>query len=68
MDHGPVDWHDLATHHDVALDSRLRQELIRRGVYTFPLAMKQYSISAAHTEADIDATLTAFGESLEAVC
>lgn len=65
MDHAPVDWHDLAANHDFVLDNELRQLLIERGIYCFPLAVKQWSISAAHTEADIDATAAAFAESLE---
>jgi glutamate-1-semialdehyde 2,1-aminomutase len=56
MDHAPRDWHDLAAHNDGARDVAMRQWLIERGVYTFPLAAKQWSISAAHTEADIDET------------
>lgn len=56
MDHAPRDWHDLAAHNDGAKDVAMRQWLIERGVYTFPLAAKQWSISAAHTEADIDET------------
>jgi len=57
MDHRPKDWHDLAEHHAFAADDRMRAALIERGVYPFPLATKQWSISAAHTEADIDTTL-----------
>jgi len=57
MDHVPVDWHDLASHHDFTLDLRYRRALVERGVYHFPIACKQGSISAAHTDADIDATL-----------
>ncbi len=67
MDHAPVDWHDLASHHDAALDEKLRRELIERGIYWFPLQTKQCSISAAHSEADIDRTVAAFGESLKTV-
>ena len=44
MDHPPVDWHDLASHHDFELDARFRQELIERGIYVFPLAAKQWPI------------------------
>jgi glutamate-1-semialdehyde 2,1-aminomutase len=69
MDHAPVDWHDLASHHDFALDSRMRLEMIDRGVYYFPTATKQCSISAAHLEKDIDETLDALRGALEkAVC
>lgn len=57
MDHCPKDWHDLAENHAFAVDDRMRVELIGRGVYPFPLATKQWSISAAHTEDDIDVTL-----------
>ncbi|MGH9632099.1 MAG: aspartate aminotransferase family protein, partial [Bryobacteraceae bacterium] len=57
MDHAPVDWHDLAAHHDFAFDTALRAELIEGGAYFFPLATKQCSISAAHTTADIDETV-----------
>ena len=57
MDHCPRDWHDLAEHHLFDLDNRMRRALIDRGIYPFPVATKQWSISAAHTEADIDLTL-----------
>jgi glutamate-1-semialdehyde 2,1-aminomutase len=57
MDHHSRDWHDLAANHDFALDQKLRLALIRRGVYFFPLAVKQCSISAAHTEADVEFTV-----------
>ena len=66
MDHGPRDWHDLATHHDFARDTAMRKELIPRGVYFFPLATKQCSISAAHSEADIEATVQALEQALAA--
>jgi glutamate-1-semialdehyde 2,1-aminomutase len=64
-DHAPVDWHGLAASHDFALDEQMRQQAIARGVYIFPLATKQCSISAAHTSADIDFTLSALRSSLE---
>ena len=57
MDHCPIDWHDLARHHRFEEDERMRRDLIERGVYYFPLATKQCSISFAHTREDIDATL-----------
>jgi len=58
MDHLPEDWHDLAEHHQFEADGRLRQGLIENGIYPFPLAAKQWSISAAHTAEDIDTTLS----------
>jgi glutamate-1-semialdehyde 2,1-aminomutase len=57
MDHCPKDWHDLAAHHDSALDQKLRLALISHGVYFFPAAVKQCSISFAHSEGDIEFTL-----------
>ncbi len=65
MDHRPVDWHDLAANHDFRLDEAMRRELIEQGIYVFPLATKQWSISAAHTPADIEATVEAVGGVLE---
>ena len=65
MPHQPRDWHDLATNHDFAADLRLRRALIDSGVYVFPLAAKQWSISAAHTAEDIEQTLDVFARNLE---
>lgn len=59
MDHVPVDWHDVLVHHDFNFDLRLRQALIEEGIYHFPLATKQSSVSAAHTDEDIERTLKA---------
>jgi glutamate-1-semialdehyde 2,1-aminomutase len=66
MESEPVDWHDLASRHDFPLDDRFRRDLIGRGVYFFPLATKQCSISAAHSAADIDQTLEAIEPALAA--
>jgi glutamate-1-semialdehyde 2,1-aminomutase len=65
MDHEPKDWHDLASHHNPAADEQLRQELIERGIYVFPLANKQWSISAAHSKDDLVTTIHALKEILE---
>ncbi|AMV39054.1 aspartate aminotransferase family protein [Planctomyces sp. SH-PL62] len=59
MDHAPRDWRDLASNHDMERDLRYRKALIARGVYHFPLPTKQGSLSAAHSEADVDSTLEA---------
>jgi glutamate-1-semialdehyde 2,1-aminomutase len=64
MDHVPVDWHDLAAHHDFALDLRYRRALLARGVLHFPLACKQGSISAAHTDEDLSFSLEATRDAL----
>jgi glutamate-1-semialdehyde 2,1-aminomutase len=57
MDHCPRDWHDLASHHNFSCDEQLRGRLIKVGVYFFPVAAKQCSISFAHAEEDIGVTL-----------
>jgi glutamate-1-semialdehyde 2,1-aminomutase len=57
MDHCPNDWHDLAGHHDFNSDQELRRKLINCGIYFFPVATKQCSISFAHTREDIEVTL-----------
>ena len=67
MDHAPVDWHDLAAHHDFELDNAFRREMIQAGVYFFPLATKQCSISTAHTAEDIERTVQAVGATLKSM-
>jgi glutamate-1-semialdehyde 2,1-aminomutase len=64
MDHCPVDWHDLATHHDAKSDTEFRRRLVEHGIYVFPLSTKQWSISAAHCVADIEETLKQIEEAL----
>jgi glutamate-1-semialdehyde 2,1-aminomutase len=57
MDHAPRNWLDVVQHNNMDLDRRYRAGLIARGVFHFPVAAKQGSISFAHTQADIDETL-----------
>lgn len=64
MDHAPVDWHDLAANHNYELDTAIRLALLNEGVFFFPLATKQCSISAAHTDEDIEFTTQAIGRAL----
>ena len=59
MHHLPRDYHDLAEHHDFERDLALRRSMIDAGVYFFPVATKQCSISAAHNSNDITATIEA---------
>ncbi len=59
MDHAPTNWWELITNHDSAFDLAYRRGLIARGIYHFPVASKQGSISFAHSKDDIDATLDA---------
>ncbi len=57
MDHQPVDFHDIAMHHDFAFDKQYRHRLIEKGIFNFPLPIKQGSISFAHSIEDIEKTL-----------
>ena len=66
MDHEPRDWHDLAAHHDFDRDLAMRRAMIGAGVYFFPVATKQCSISAAHSAEDISLTLEALDGALGA--
>jgi glutamate-1-semialdehyde 2,1-aminomutase len=67
MTHRPIDWHDLAQHHDFQFDTKIRRELIDSGIYVFPLAVKQWSLSAAHTEHDVDLTVQRVADALKAI-
>ena len=64
MDHEPRDWHDLAEHHDFSSDAAMRRRMIEDGVYFFPVATKQCSISYAHSENDIAYTLEIMDKAL----
>jgi glutamate-1-semialdehyde 2,1-aminomutase len=64
MDHAPMDWHDIASHHDFDADLAMRRAMIDRGVFFFPLATKQCSISAAHTEEMIGETMLQLSQAL----
>ena len=66
-DHAPVDWWDLLHSHNFEFDLRFRRALIDRGIYYFPVAAKQGSISFAHTTDDIDATLDAMNHVLRSL-
>ncbi|MEK6398566.1 MAG: aminotransferase class III-fold pyridoxal phosphate-dependent enzyme, partial [Terriglobus sp.] len=64
MDHLPMDWYDLASHHNFDMDQRVRQQMIADGVYVFPIAVKQWSISAAHTQHELERAVEAFEAAL----
>jgi glutamate-1-semialdehyde 2,1-aminomutase len=64
-DHAPVDWWDILHSHNFALDVQYRRALIERGIYNFPVAAKQGSISFAHTTEDIDITIEALASALK---
>ena len=57
MDHPPVDFHDILKNHDFNFDKAYRLKLIDKGIFNFPLPIKQGSISFAHTAKDIEETL-----------
>lgn len=60
----PGDWWEVLENHDAAFDTRYRRALIERGIYHFPVIVKQGSISFSHSEADIDKTLEATDSAL----
>jgi glutamate-1-semialdehyde 2,1-aminomutase len=64
MAQAPRNWWELVTEHDFDFDGRLRRALVARGVYYFPNPIKQGSVSFAHSDDDIDATLDAFDDAL----
>jgi glutamate-1-semialdehyde 2,1-aminomutase len=68
MDHAPVDFHDIANHHDFAFDKQYRLQLIENGIFNFPLPIKQGSISFAHTIQDIEETLEKTDMVLQKLC
>lgn len=57
MDHAPVSWQDIAVHNDNERDLAYRRAMIEAGIFHFPVATKQSSISLAHTDVDIDETV-----------
>ena len=63
----PRDLHDIILHHDFKRDLALRRSLIQQGVFFIPIATKQCSISAAHTQEDIDFTLECFAKAAQSV-
>ena len=67
MPRPPGDLHDIIEHHDFERDVELRRELIRRGVFVVPIATKQWSVSAAHSAADIEFTLRQFEDAVATV-
>ncbi|MGI8906924.1 MAG: aspartate aminotransferase family protein [Candidatus Sumerlaeaceae bacterium] len=66
-DHIPRDWHDMAENHNADFDRAYRAALIHRGIYHFPIPAKQGSISASHTEEDIDHTLQVTRDALQSL-
>src|SRR5882724_5194019 len=67
MEKPPADLHDIIQGHDFARDLALRRALIQRGVFFVPIATKQCSLSAAHSDADVDFTLEQFESAVATV-
>lgn len=63
----PRDLHDIIEGHDFARDVALRRALIQRGVFFVPIATKQCSLSAAHSDADVEFTLEQFESAVKAI-
>jgi len=67
MEKPPADLHDIIQGHDFNRDVGLRRALIQRGVFFVPIATKQCSLSAAHSEADVAFSLEQFESAVAAV-
>jgi glutamate-1-semialdehyde 2,1-aminomutase len=67
MEKPPADLHDIIAGHDFNRDVALRRALIQRGVFFVPIATKQCSLSAAHSETDVAFTLEQFESAVAAV-
>lgn len=60
----PRDLHDIIERHDMKRDLALRRAMLPLGIFFMPIATKQCSISAAHTQEDIEVTLECFERAL----
>jgi glutamate-1-semialdehyde 2,1-aminomutase len=67
MSNPPHDLHDIIEGHDFVRDVALRRSLIQNGVFFVPIATKQCSLSAAHTDVDVDFTLEQFEKAVTAI-
>jgi glutamate-1-semialdehyde 2,1-aminomutase len=67
MPEAPADLHDIIERHDFESDVKLRRALIDSGVFVVPIATKQWSISAAHTEEDIESTIERFDRAVATI-
>jgi glutamate-1-semialdehyde 2,1-aminomutase len=63
---GPVTDYTSAKRADTARYARFHQGLLRRGVYLAPSQFEAAFVSTAHTPADLDRTLSAVREALQA--
>jgi glutamate-1-semialdehyde 2,1-aminomutase len=66
MSERPIENYDALLANDAAMYVRYRQELSKRGVFEMPMNLKRNHISYSHTEADIDLSLEAAEDALQA--
>lgn len=56
---GPIETYEDLLSNNGALDVQFRREMVERGFFLLPMALKRNHISAAHTREDVDRTLEA---------
>nr|AQX44591.1 glutamate-1-semialdehyde aminotransferase [Paulinella micropora] len=64
---GPVNNFEQAKKSDTQRFARLHRAMLERGIYLAPSAFEAGFTSLAHSDTDIDITITAFKESFEAI-
>lgn len=64
---GPVVSYDDLLRNDVELFTGYRLELMKRGIFELPLNLKRSHFSYAHTDADVDALVSATEEAVASV-
>ena len=63
---GPLETYEDVLRNDTELFMRYRRELIARGIFEMPESLGRSHIGAAHTDDDVDRSLAAAEEALEA--
>ena len=64
---GPVRNFEEAKENDAALFGNLHREMLKRGIYLAPSPFEAGFTSLAHNEEEIDKTIEAFDESINAI-
>jgi glutamate-1-semialdehyde 2,1-aminomutase len=64
---GQIESYDDLLRNDADLFVRFRRELIKRGIYEYPVNLKRNHVSFSHTDADVDLTLEAAEDALRTV-
>lgn len=55
----PVETYTDLLRNDTSMDLRFRREMVRRGIFMLPVAMKRNHLTASHTREDVNRTLNA---------